>query len=384
MIQPFSLLQVPKVEFGTNSLEKLSLYLDEGRVLFVLGRTISSHETVKKLIANTSGSVSSIISGEPSVGAIDEISSRYADLEISCVVGIGGGSVLDSAKALAVMLFHMRKRGDHSLSVKTFLEGVGTETAPKGRLPLVLIPTTAGTGSETTKNAVISQVGENGFKKSLRNDSYLPDVAIIDPSLQTKLPLEQTAASALDALTQLMEAYVSTKATLFIDSLVLPAIQRVGLSLHTLLKTKDLENLELRGDLSYGAFISGIAIAHSGLSYVHGLSGPMGSYHHIPHGVACALLIAKINRAMVNKARIESDSSPYLSKMAAIAESWGREGADGAVEFLEELEMLAQLKRVDEYGFTKEELIALSHLKSRRNSPIELSQKELENILLSI
>jgi alcohol dehydrogenase class IV len=388
MIQPFTLLQVPKVEFGIDTLKKLSLYINEGRVLLVLGNTISQHEKVLSLRDSLSQHnievVTCIVSGEPSVERIDEIAFSLYNDKITSVVGLGGGSVLDSAKALSVMLYHMEKRGVGNLSVKTFLEGVGTEVAPSGRLPLVLIPSTAGTGSEATKNAVISKVGEHGFKKSLRDDSYLPDVAIIDPSLHTSLPMAQTAASALDALTQLMEAYVSTKASPFIDSLALPAIHSVGLALMSLLENEDGENLSLRSSLAYGAFISGVAIAHSGLTYVHGLSGPMGSLHNIPHGVACALLIAKINKAMVANAQGEELGGTYLAKMELIAQGWGRVGAIGAIEFLEELEQKAHLPKVATYGFTQEELVQLSHLKAKRNSPITLSQKEIEEILLSI
>ena len=388
MTGQFSLLQVPKVEFGAGSLKNLSLYLGEGRVLFVLGRTISRNPgvvSILKSLEETSRSIeTAIISGEPGVSVIDEISSRFYGQGIGCVVGIGGGSVLDTAKALSVMLHHKERREDPALSVKAFLEGVGSETAPPGRLPLALIPSTAGTGSETTKNAVISQVGPDGFKKSLRHDTYLPDVAIIDPSLHLDLPLEQTAASALDALTQLMESYVSVKSTIFTDSLLLPAIHSTGKALDALLDTGELDNLAFRSDLSYGAFISGIGLAHAGLTYVHGLSGPMGAVHHIPHGVACALLIAKINRAMVESAGSQPEGQRYLSKMSAIAQGWGVRGPQGAVRFLEELEKKARLKRVRDYGFTDEQLIELSHLNCKRNSPVTIPRGRLEEILLSL
>ena len=166
---------------------------------------------------------------------------------------------------------------DPHLSIKDFLEGVGTKKAPSYRLPLILIPTTSGTGSEATKNGVVAQVGEDGFKKSFRDDSYIPDIAIIDPSLTLSVPKDITLSTGLDTLTQLIEGYVSVMKNTYIDSIALPAIHNAGEALSSL-ADGNLDDIDARSAMSYASYISGVTLAHKGLTYVHGLSGPMGVY----------------------------------------------------------------------------------------------------------
>ncbi|NCB01028.1 MAG: iron-containing alcohol dehydrogenase [Spirochaetia bacterium] len=392
MVNQFSLLQVNKVDFGVGSFKKLASYIDSyksrGDLLFLMSTKIANHPEVLSLIASLKEEDvqvhSALVSGEPTVASIDTITKTYYETRVSLVVGIGGGSVLDSAKAVSVMLFHQHKWKDQDLSIKTYLEGVGTKEAPSYRLPLILIPTTSGTGSEATKNGVVAQIGEGGFKKSFRHDSYVPDVAIIDPSFTLTLPLEVTASSGLDALTQLMEGYVSTTENFFIDSLALPAIHKGGLALTHLLDGH-LDDISSRSDISYASYISGVTLAHKGLTYVHGLSGPMGAVHSIPHGIACAKLMGPINRAMVeNELKEENIDSPYLVKMDAIAKGWGKKNALEAVEFIEQMVEKADFKPLREYGFTKEDLKKLSKMNSKRNSPVTLSETTIYDILISL
>ena len=161
------------------------------------------------------------------------------------------------------MIFHQHKWKDPHLSIKTYLEGVGTKEAPAYRLPLILIPTTSGTGSEATKNGVVCKVGDKGFKKSFRHNTYIPDIAIIDPTFTLTLNKGNTASSGLDALTQLMEGYVSTQENIFVDSIALVAIHQAGKAL-THLMENHLDDLDSRSAMSYAAFISGVTLAHKG------------------------------------------------------------------------------------------------------------------------
>ena len=392
MIDSFTLLHVPKVEFGVNSFTHLTSYLDEykkrGDLLFITSNTMSQNDTleqiVKELEAEGAQIFIDIVHGEPTVTSIDAIVAKRYDSRISCVIGIGGGSVLDSAKAVSVMLFHQHKWKDPHLSMKTYLEGVGTKEAPAYRLPLILIPTTSGTGSEATKNGVISHVGEDGFKKSFRHDSYIPDLALIDPLLTISVPRDVTSSTGLDTLTQLIEGYVSVKNNFYIDSIALPSIHKGGKALDHLLDG-NLEDIDDRSAMSYASFISGVTLAHKGLTYVHGLSGPMGSLRQIPHGVACALLIGPINRAMVEEA--EKDATLYaefLLKMRLIAQGWGKETPLEAVEFIESIVKKAQLPPLKEYGFTHSDMKYLSTLSSKRNSPIALSESKIHEILIAL
>ena len=394
MIDSFTLLQVPKVDFGIGSFSHLPLYLEEyknrGDLLFVMSETISHNKSVIHQIDELEREGVQVhkvtVSGEPTVESIDKIVINQYDSRVSLVVGIGGGSVLDSAKAISVMIFHQHKWKDPHLSIKTYLEGVGTKEAPSYRIPLILIPTTSGTGSEATKNGVVCSVGDKGFKKSFRHDTYIPDIAIIDPSFTLTLNKENTASSGLDALTQLMEGYVSTQENIFVDSIALVAIHQAGKAL-THLMENHLDDIESRSAMSYAAFISGVTLAHKGLTYVHGLSGPMGALKSIPHGVACALLIGKINRAMVEEAQkdtnIESHNS-FLVKMTKIAKGWGLETPLEAVEYIENIVKQAEFKSLKEYGFTADDITYLSTLSSKRNSPVTLPESTIHSILTSL
>jgi len=322
------------------------------------------------------------ISGEPTVAAIDTISKTVAQAGCDVVVGIGGGSALDSAKAVAVMALQLAKRKD-AVSVKRYLEGVGDLAPPAERLGLIAIPTTAGTGSEATKNAVVADIGPQGFKKSLRHDAYIPDLVIIDPTLAKGLPRAVTAASGLDALTQLMEAYTSTKANPFIDALALDAIGKIGNALPRLLESEP-SNPSLRSDMAYAAYISGMAIANAGLGYVHGLAGPLGGLHAAAHGVLCGSLIAPINRAMVEAHAQSGEPAVFKTKMEQIATVWKKRGMEGVLSHVEYISRIAGFPRLGTYGFLAEELRSVGSKEVRRNSPVAIPTEQVVSILLSL
>ncbi len=390
MNERFRLRQVPIVESGPGTFSSLVTYLNTRqkgeRVLCIVSPSAGKFPAVQELFSLFKTEqipyIVEEVSGEPGVKTIDDISARHLDDTPRCVVGIGGGSVLDTAKAVSVMIHHRRTPSLRKLSVKSYLEGVGELEAPSGRDPLILIPTTAGTGSESTTNAVISQVGPGGFKKSLRHDSYLCDLAILDPALLEPVPLRVLVASGMDALTQLLESYFSTSTNAYIDSLVLGALKEMPYALIGLIEEsgKKSDHLSI---LSYGAFISGIGISHAGLGYVHGLSGPMGSIHQIPHGLACALLIAKTNRAMFTRAK-KGGGDVYLTQLHRLALAWNQGSAEQAIELLEQVEQIADLRSAGSYGFTREDMDTIDVIKARRNAPIALDPHEVRDILYSL
>ena len=236
------------------------------------------------------------------------------------VVGIGGGSVLDTAKAVAGLLIPGNSVMDH-------LEGVGPELPYRGpSVPFVAVPTTAGTGSEATKNAVLSVRGAGGFKKSFRDEALVARVAIVDPDLLAACPPELIAGNGMDALTQLLESYVSTKANPFTDALALSglAAARDGLLawFEEVAAARGAAGpgsvaAVAREQMAYAALCSGICLAQAGLGAVHGLASPLGAQYPIPHGAACGATLVAATRVNIAALEARDPGNRALSRYAA-------------------------------------------------------------------
>ena len=191
----------------------------------------------------------------------------------------------------------------HGNSVLDHLEDVGRNVPHSGvKLPFVAVPTTSGTGGEMTKNAVLSDVGPDGYKKSLRHDAFIPDAVILDPELMLSCPPAITAACGMDAFTQLLEPYLSPAASPVTDSLALGAMERVRDNLAAACG-EGAGDVEVRAGMAYAAMISGIALANAGLGIVHGLASPIGGFFPVPHGVVCGTLVAPATEANIRALR---------------------------------------------------------------------------------
>ena len=245
---------------------------------------------------------------EPTTELIDVVAGEYRKMPVNVVVAIGGGSVIDCGKAVAAMLME-------SGFVKDYLEGVGNKKPSGKKVPFIAVPTTAGTGSEATKNAVVCDRKE-GYKKSLRHDAYMPDVALIDPALTLTLPRHITVACGFDAFSQLIESYTSTKANFFTDSLALKALSLLSESLPGL-ALEQKNDISLREKMSYAAMVSGITLSHAGLGAVHGIAGPLGGLIAVPHGIACGKLLFPVMSFVVKKI-IEGDNIAACKRFADI------------------------------------------------------------------
>lgn len=317
------------------------------------------------------------ISGEPSPAQIDTLTERYRKTQISAVLAIGGGSVLDAGKAVSAMLCEKE-------SIVNFLEGVGNKKPSGKKIPLIAVPTTSGTGSEATKNAVITQAGKNGFKKSLRHDRYIPDVALVDPLLTLDCPAETTAASGMDAFTQLLESYLSTKANPFTDALAFDGLKHLIHSLETALNNG--QNIQARSSMSYAALISGMTIANAGLGIVHGFAQPLGSFYEIPHGKVCGTLMGAANRITVQRLR-ENGNIPVLEKYFKVAQlitnnSNSHEAIDALLDYLDRLTNQFKLPRLSAYSITSSDFPLIIENTGQKEHPVMLSNNDLELILM--
>lgn len=316
------------------------------------------------------------ISEEPTGDAIDAWCTELRGGDIQAVIAIGGGSVLDAGKALAAML-------PNDLRCRDVCEGVGDVPYDGRCLPVIAVPTTAGTGAEATRNAVLGFPGERPQKKSLRHDALTPRHAIVDPALQVGCPPAITAASGLDAVTQLIESLLAPSCTPLIASwcrLVLPGAAR---ALPTL--TIDGEDgVQLRAQMAHAALISGIALGNTGLGVVHGLAPHLGARFGIPHGAACGALLPASMAVTVTALRARSPRDPALDELAWIGRVLADDqqlDADEAIaavpRILGEWLTAMPVERLATHGVSVEAMRDACTAKANRKHPIALRDEEV-------
>lgn len=387
----FATGRLPRIRFGAGGRHEIgSAAAPYGRrALLVTGRSALRKSAywpeVERSLTSAGIEWSAVaVAGEPSPDLVDGAVREYARGGIDLVIGIGGGSALDAAKAIAGLL-------PSGTSVMDYLEGVGRGVAYTGpALPWIALPTTAGTGSEATKNAVISRIGPDGFKKSFRDDRLVAEVAIVDPDLLATCPRAVAAANATDALTQLMESFVSSNANPISDALAWSGLVAVRDGLRPMLDGHGAAAAAGRGRMAYAALISGICLAQAGLGSVHGLASPLGAVSPIPHGVACGTLLAEATEINIVALSERQPDCAALAKYARIGALFGSAGRDddirreGLVAFLRHLIDDLGLARLGRYGITTADvpqLVASVSPSSMRTNPVELTGDELGGLL---
>ena len=398
---PFTVARLPKLLFGPGRAAELPAVVRSfgERALVVLRKSwVSGDDQWVRIHAGLADAGLRLtiegVSGEPSPAVVDAIVARTrARGPVDVVVGIGGGSVLDTAKAVAGLLIPGNSVRDH-------LEGVGPELLYRGpSVPFVAVPTTAGTGSEATKNAVLSERGPGGFKKSFRDDALVAQVAIVDSDLLAACPPEVIAGNGMDALTQLLESYLSSRANPFTDALALSglAAARDGLL------TWHAEAVPGRGGgagtlaaaarerMAYAALCSGICLAQAGLGAVHGLASPLGALFPVPHGVACGATLSAATWVNIAALEARDPGSVALSRYATVA--WlltGRAARDDTetraalVPELESWRARLGVPRLSSFGIAVSDIPAIvadSRGSSMKTNPIALTDGEIAEIL---
>lgn len=388
-MKSFSLARIPELIFGAGKLADLPglVNLYGKNLLLVTGqRSFLASPQADSLFGNLKqkGFHWAVyqIHHEPSPADIDLAVQQFKESKPDVVVAIGGGSVIDAGKAISAMLASPEK-------IVAYLEGVGTQTPPGAKIPFIAIPTTSGTGSEATKNAVITEIGTNGFKSSLRHPNYIPDLALIDPELQLNCPIPQTASSGMDAFTQLLESYLSTEASPMTDSLSLDGINLIHQSLVQLVKN-DPGNIDNRSKMAYAAWLSGITLANAGLGTVHGFASSLGSKFAIPHGVVCGTLMAEVNRTTLQKLSDSKSEQYFLHKYATVGRILSKKErgsdkyfAESLIDSLSQMTDEVGIPRLSVYGITYADLDKLAEQTSNKNNPVKLSHSDMKEILIN-
>ena len=389
MFQSFNFAKPPRIIFGAGKFSEVpKLVKSFGKtVLIVTGgksfRASSAWQSlVRTLKADSVAHYHLVVEREPSPEVVDKAVAEYKDRNINVVLACGGGSVVDAGKAISAMLLKDE-------SVLNYLEGVGKSPSHDGvKIPFIAVPTTAGTGSEATKNAVLSKVGRDGFKKSLRHDNFVPDMAVLDPLLAVSCPPHVTAASGLDAFTQLLESYVSTNASPMTDALALSGLEFAARCLLPVC-TDGSEDVNARAGMAYAALMSGITLANAGLGVVHGLASPIGAWFDVPHGVACGTLVGAATSATIKRLLDQhGDNHPSLIKYARVGcvLSGKREGdtVQGCKQLLETvngwIETL-KIPRLDEYGIHEKDLDDIAAGTDNKYNPAALKRDEILDVL---
>lgn len=387
MIAPFSIGRLPRIEFGSGSIAKLpDLASQYGRRLLIVtgARSFRDSPGSEPLLQrlHDRGCTWDFVSvaGEPSPELIDGTVKTWHGSNIDAVIGIGGGSVLDAAKAIAGLL----RPGN---SVMDHLEGVGPEKPYLGpATPFIAVPTTAGTGSEATKNAVLSRRGPNGFKKSFRDDRLVAEAAIVDPDLLASCRPELIAANGMDAFTQLLESYVSIRSNRVTDALALAGIEAARDGLLAWYRGGE-DAAAARDRMAFASLLSGICLAQAGLGAVHGLAQPLGSLFPIPHGVVCGTLVAAATRINIEVMQARDPSHPALAKYARVGKLFGGDDGDALETLVSALDAWTDVMQlpllstlgVDEADFPR--IVAHCRGSSMKTNPVVLTDSEVERIL---
>ena len=378
----FEFATVTRIIFGSGTLKEAGAIAKEfgSRVLVVTGSNLNRAEGLIEILRECGvSSVTFRVAGEPTIAAVEQGVEFAKREQCDVVIGFGGGSAIDAGKAIAAMLTNPGELLD-------YLEIIGRGKAlPVAPAPFIAIPTTAGTGAEVTRNAVLASP-EHRIKVSLRSALMLPRVALVDPELTLDVPRNITAASGLDALTQLIEPYLSCRANPMTDTLCIEGIRRASRSLRR--ACDDGRYLAAREDMALASLWSGMALANAGLGAVHGFAGPIGGMFPAPHGAVCAALLPHVMAMNLRALRERQPDGEALRKFAEVARLLtgdANASADDGVRWLEVLVRELQIPPLSRYGTTPAHTAELvekaTAASSMKGNPLPLTAAELKEVL---
>lgn len=319
------------------------------------------------------------VAGEPSTTDVERGAAAARAAGCDCVIGFGGGSAIDAAKAIAALLANGGPLSD-------YLEVVGlAQPLARPGVPCLAVPTTAGTGAEVTRNAVLFSAPHR-VKVSLRSPHLLPRIALVDPELTHDLPPAVTANTGLDALTQLIEPFTSCRAQPMTDALCRDGLRRAARGLPAAFA--DGRDAVAREDMALASLFGGLALANAGLGAVHGFAGPLGGMFPAPHGAICAVLLAPVMRANLTALRARAPQSPALARyqeVACLLTGSPRAKAEDGIRWVEDLTIQLRIQPLSAFGVTPADFVTVIEAAARASSmkanPIPLTVAELETIL---
>ncbi len=377
----FEFATATRIIFGSGGLAQIGGIARElgGSALIVTGRSVSRATPLVALLEK-SGIATAVfsVSGEPTLDTVTHGITTAREAHCDLVISFGGGSAIDAGKAIAAMLTNPGELLD-------YLEVIGRgQPLQKASAPFIAIPTTAGTGAEVTRNAVLGST-EHRVKVSLRSAHMLPRVALIDPALTLGLPSDITASTGLDALTQLLEAFVSSRANPLTDALCEHGIRLAARSLERAFTHPD--DLAAREDMSLAAMLSGMALANAGLGAVHGFAAPIGGMFSAPHGAVCAALLAHVwyaNLKAIEERGTDDQHWRFVRAARALLDNDHADGYDALI-WIERLCERLKVRPLSHFDVTEKdagEIVSrAAQASSMKANPVTLSPDELSAIL---
>lgn len=378
----FDFATAGRIAFGAGRLMELGAIAREfgSRVLFVTGAGSERAKPVRQLLDDAGFDVvTEMVNGEPTISRVEVIAGIARDSRRELVIAFGGGSVIDGAKAAAAL-------ATNSEPALRYLEVVGQgQPLIHDPLPMIAVPTTAGTGAEVTRNAVLHSV-DHQVKVSLRSARMLPRVALVDPETTLSLPASTTATTGMDALTQLIEPFLSCRANPLTDALCREAIPRVVRSLER--AVHDGGDLSARTDMAFASLCSGMSLANAGLGAVHGLAAPLGGMYAAPHGAICAALLLPVLRTNLKIAVGSAGHRATVERFAELAGllTNGESRSPGFVlDRVSDLVQKIGVSGLSRYGIKSDDFPKIAEralaASSMKGNPVSLTVKALEELL---
>ncbi len=378
----FEFATATRIIFGARTLNQIGpLAAEMGRRALVATSREGADESPLIDFLESEGIAAVVYSivGEPTVVAVQEGAQRAQQAACDMVIAIGGGSVMDTGKAIAAL---MTNSGD----LLDYLEVIGKgKSLTRPSAPCIAVPTTAGTGAEVTRNAVLASP-EHRVKVSLRSPLMLPRLALVDPELTYSLPPEVTASTGLDALTQLVEPFVSIRANPLTDALCRQGMQCAARSLRRAYEHGD--DVLAREDMSLASLMGGLALANAGLGAVHGFAGVIGGMYPASHGAVCARLlphVMEINLRALEERMPESDALHRYDQLAQILTGDDEASALDGVTWVRELSEALHIPSLASYGMAQGDWPVVTEksavASSMKANPIQLTADEMREIL---